>query len=174
MSASSADWPGLRSARLTCRPLRRPDAAAFRALVTRPEVGRMLFRFPPDLTLPQAEAFLDSVAWTGRLPFRLAIERDGLWQGWIGVSDDPEPEVFYALEPQVAGQGLAGEALAAFAAFLFARFPVPALTAGVFSDNPASARVLERCGFVLTGQDLHASAARPEPSPCLHYRLTRP
>ncbi len=166
-------WPGLTSARLTFRPLLRADAQAFRALVTRAEVGRMLFRFPPDLTPAEAGDFLDTVVWTGRLPFRLAVERSGLWQGWIGVGDDPQPEVFYALEPDAAGQGLASEALAAFAAFLFARFDMPALTAGVFADNPASARVLEKCGFLRTGTAPHASAARPAPAPCHHYRLAR-
>lgn len=134
----------------------------------------MLFLFPPDLTLAAAEAFLATVAWTGRLPFRLAIEREGAWQGWIGVSADAEPEVFYALEPSAAGQGLATEALAAFCGFLFARFPMPALVAGAFTDNPGSARVLERCGFTRMGEDLHRSAARPDPAPCWHYRLARP
>jgi RimJ/RimL family protein N-acetyltransferase len=117
--------------------------------------------------------FLASVAWTGRLPFRLAIERAGVWQGWIGVSDDPEPEIFYALEPHARGQGLAREAVAAFSAFLLDRCPVPALTAGVFTDNPVSARVLEACGFVRTGTAPHTSAARLAPAPAWQYRLSR-
>lgn len=175
MSASSAEpWPGLDSARLAFRPLVRADAPAFRALVTRPEVGRMLFKFAPDLTLAQAEAFLDTVAWTGRLPFRLAIEKDGVWLGWIGVSDDAEPEVFYALEAGAQGQGFASEAVAAFCGFLFARFPVAALTAGVFTDNPGSARVQEKQGFVLAETVPYKSAARAEPAPCWHFRLPRP
>ncbi len=171
--AGMALWPGLASERLSFRPLIRADAPAFRALVTRADVGPMLFLFPPDMSLAAAEDFLATVAWTARLPFRLAIEREGVWQGWIGVSADAEPEIFYALEPYARGRGLAREAVAAFSAFLLGRFPVPALTAGVFTDNPASARVLEACGYLRTGTATHASAARPAPAPAWQYRLSR-
>jgi RimJ/RimL family protein N-acetyltransferase len=162
-----------RSARLGFRPMTSADAPAFHALVTRPEVARMLFMFPTDWTLPEARVFLDDWAWQGRLGFRLAIDVAGRWVGWIGASDAAEPEIFYALEPHVSGRGLAREAVAAFAAFLFGRFDVPALRAGVFTDNPASARVLAHCGFARVDEVLHASRGRVAPAPCWVYRLDR-
>jgi len=168
--------PGLpvRSARLLLRPMSPADAPRFHALVTRPEVARMLYVFHPGWPLAAAGPFLREWAWRGGLKFRLAIEEGGLWRGWIGVDDAEEPEIFYALEPGAAGRGLAREAVAAFAAFLFERFDMPALRAGVFHDNPASMKVLRACGFDETGVAPHASRGREAPAPCHLFRLPRP
>jgi RimJ/RimL family protein N-acetyltransferase len=150
------------------------DAPRFHALVTRAEVARMLYLFHPGWTLEEAREFLADWAWKGGLRFRLAIEEAGEWRGWIGVSDDVEPEIFYALTSDAAGRGLAREAVAAFTAFLFDRFPVPALTAGVFFDNPASMKVLRACGFSEVRVEDHASRGRSAPAPCHIFRLPRP
>lgn len=171
------DWDAralIRTPRLAMRPMSRADAPLFHDLVTRPEVARVLYMFHPGWTLAEAEAFLEDWAWRGALRFRLALVHEGTWAGWIGVSNDPEPEIFYALRPEFAGQGLAGEAVAAFSAFLFASFNPPALTAGVFTDNPASARVLRKCGYQLIREELHASRGRLAPAPARVYRLANP
>lgn len=164
----------IRTDRLALRAMTEADAPRFHALVTRTEVARMLFMFHPDWTLAEAQAFVRDWAWTGGLRFRLSIEEAGAWRGWIGVSDGEEPEIFYALTPEAAGRGLAREAVAAFTAFLFDRFPVPALTAGVFFDNPASMKVLRSCGFAETHVEDHASRGRPAPAACHIFRLPRP
>ena len=164
----------IRSDRLVLRPTTGADVQRFHALVTKAEVARMLFLFHPGWTLEEAGAFLADWAWNGGLRFRLSIEEAGEWRGWIGVSDGDEPEIFYALTPDAAGRGLAREALAAFTAFLFDRFPVPALSAGAFFDNPASIRVLQACGFVETHVEDHASRGRPAPARCHIFRLARP
>ena len=164
----------VQTARLQMRPMLQADAAAFHALVTRPEVARMLYLFPMDWTLPEAETFLDDWAWRGGLRFRLALICGGEWAGWIGVSDGDEPEIFYALRPEYAGHGLAREAVAGFTAFLFDRFAPKSLTAGVFADNPASARVLQACGFSLLGEEMHQSRGRLAPALAQVYRLSNP
>lgn len=172
-----ADWLAralIRTPHLAMRPMTRADAPLFHDLVTRPEVAQFLYLFHPAWTLAEAEAFLADWAWAGRLRFRLALIHQGSWAGWIGVSDDAEPEIFYALRPEFAGQGLAGEAVAAFAAFLFDRFDPPALTAGVFTDNPASARVLQKSGFVLIREEPHPTRGRLAPAPAWVYRLVNP
>lgn len=166
--------PLIRTARLALRPMTRADAPLFHDLVTRPEVAQYLYLFHPGWTLAEAETFLDDWAWRGTLKIRLAITADGAWAGWIGVSDEAEPEIFYALRPEFAGRGLGSEAAAAFIAFLFERFPVPAVTAGVFTDNPGSARVLEKLGFVRMREELHPSRGRLAPAPLWVYRLERP
>ena len=166
--------PLIVTARLALRPMIRADAPAFHDLVTRPEVARFLYLFHPDWTLAEAEAFLDTWAWRGGLKFRLAIMADDIWAGWIGVSGDDEPEIFYALRPEFAGKGIGSEAVRAFTRFIFDRFPVPALTAGVFTDNPASARVLEKLGFRLLAEELHTSRGRLAPALLWVYRLERP
>ena len=159
--------------RLRLRPMTQADAGDIHALVTRPEVARMLFMFSPDWTLAEARTFIKDWAWCGKLHFRLSIEAEGEWLGWIGVSDDPIPEVFYALSAEAAGKGYAQEALRGFCAFLFDNFDPPALSAGVFTDNPASARVLEKCGFQKQSETLHASSGRAGPAPCWRYELAR-
>lgn len=164
----------IRTPRLALRAMTGDDAPRFHALVTRPEVARMLFLFHPGWTLAEARVFLADWAWTGALRFRLSIEEAGEWRGWIGVSDDPEPEIFYALTPEAAGRGLAREAVAAFTGFLFDRFPVPALRAGVFFDNLASMKLLLACGFKEIGVEDHPSGGRDAPALCHIFRLSRP
>jgi RimJ/RimL family protein N-acetyltransferase len=93
--------------------------------------------------------------------------------GSIGIGQGEEPPVFYFLDPAFAGRGLAREMLAGFAREAFARFPVDALTAEAFDDNPASIRVLTRCGFAEVGSGLLTSAARAKPEPGTLFRLPR-
>ncbi len=164
----------IRTARLAMRPMTRADAVDFHRFVTRPEVVRMMFLIPTVWSVAEAEDFLVEWRWQGKLRFRLALIADGQWAGWIGVSDDPEPEIFYGVRQGFAGRGLAREAVAGFAAFLFDRFDPPALTAGVFTDNPASAAVLQANGFAMIREELHASRGRLAPSPCWVYRLSNP
>jgi RimJ/RimL family protein N-acetyltransferase len=160
--------------RLSLRPMTRADVPAFHDLVTRPEVARFLYLFHSGWTLAEAETFLDDWAWRGTLKFRLAIMVGKDWAGWLGASGDAEPEIFYALRPEFAGQGFGSEAVRAFTAFLFRTFPVPAITAGVFTDNPGSARVLEKQGFVFMREEIHPSRGRLAPAPLWVYRLERP
>ena len=44
------------------------------------------------------------------------------------------------------------EAVAAFTDFCFENFPLHRISAEVFANNPASARVLENVGFVFEGR----------------------
>lgn len=159
---------------LHLRQMTRADAPAFHALVTRPEVARMLFVFPTDWTLPEAEQFVDDWRWQGTTRFRVAIQSGDDWAGWIGANGDAEPEIFYALRPEFAGRGIAKASVRALGAFLFDRFDPPALRAGVFTDNPASARVLESCGFTRIAEEIHASRGRLAPAPAWVYRQTNP
>jgi RimJ/RimL family protein N-acetyltransferase len=47
------------------------------------------------------------------------------------------------------------------------------LTVGHFTDNPASARVIAKFGFVLQGRQVRDCAARGVKAHCLTYRLER-
>ncbi|NNJ67061.1 MAG: GNAT family N-acetyltransferase, partial [Boseongicola sp.] len=71
------------------------------------------------------------------------------------------------------GQGLASEALSAFLPELFERFPLTRLVADHFEDNPASACVLEKHGFVATGAGMATSKGRLEPCRVITYAVTR-
>lgn len=159
--------------RVRLRQLRRGDAADFCRIVTTPQVGRMLFVFPPRWSEDEAAEFIDRCLFRGAPPFRLAIaDAEGRFVGSIGVGQGAEPDIFYFLDPDRAGGGTMSGVVRAFAAHLFARFGLPALGAQVFTDNPASARVLEKAGFLRIGEGVAASAQRLEPAPVWKYRLS--
>lgn len=71
--------------------------------------------------------------------------------GWFG-----ELEVTYWLGKAYWGRGLASQALAAFLRLQ----PVRPLVAHAAKDNVASIRVLQKCGFVLTGETRGFANAR--------------
>lgn len=83
----------------------------------------------------------------------LAIEVDGQAVGGIAVTllDDVyhrTAEVGYWLGESFWGRGIMTDAVATIVPVAFERFPIVRLQAGVFANNPASMRVLEKCGFV--------------------------
>jgi RimJ/RimL family protein N-acetyltransferase len=53
----------------------------------------------------------------------------------------------YWLGEDFWGRGIMTEAVAAFIDFCFENFPLRRVSAEVFANNPASARVLEKAGF---------------------------
>ena len=64
---------------------------------------------------------------------------------------DGEVELGYVIDPAHKGNGYASEALAASVKALFEK-GYKAVTAGAFEENPASLRVMEKCGMKPTGQ----------------------
>ena len=67
-----------------------------------------------------------------------------------------EPAVAYGLGREYWGQGLATEALRQFLQVVTTR----PLTARAAKDNIGSVRVLQKCGFVITGEDKGFANAR--------------
>ena len=64
--------------------------------------------------------------------------------------------VGYWLAPPAWGKGFCSEAGAAVIRWLEATRNARALVAGHFADNPASGRVLEKSGFLYTGETRRA------------------
>jgi len=154
---------------LHLRRLRLSDAGAFRAIVTRPEVGRMLLAFPTDWTLEQAQALIAKTAPRDVPPFRLAIDAgNGELIGTVGYVQGKTDEIAYFLDPAHQGQGIMRACLAGFIELIFSHFAPESLRAEVYHDNPASMALLRRLGFAETGSYLGTcSAQRAEPE-CLH------
>jgi RimJ/RimL family protein N-acetyltransferase len=69
-----------------------------------------------------------------------------------------QPEVTYWIGKEYWGNGVATRALSAF----LESARVRPLHARAAKDNVASLRVLEKCGFVITGEDKGFSNARGE------------
>ena len=155
------DHPNLRGLHL--RRLQQSDAAAFHAAVTTPAIGRMLFMFPADWPLAQAEALMHDLAPRDIVPFRLAIDSgDGRFLGSIGLVADAPAELAFFLAPDAQGHGVMRAALSGFLPMVFACFGFQGLHARVYHDNPASMALLRKAGFVETGSMVgKCSAQRP-------------
>lgn len=148
----------LHTRRLLLRPLQESDAPGLIAIGSPIEVACQTLTFPHPYTEADAHKFLERV-----LP---AIERgdDYVWAiieqdrsehvGTIGIHpawDHLHAEVGYCLAPSAWGSGYASEALEACVRFAFTQTPLEKLNAGFYTRNPASGRVLDKCGFVREG-----------------------
>ena len=136
----------------TIREWRHADAAALARLADDREVWLGLRdAFPHPYGIGDALAF---IALAGRMdpPTFFAIEVDGALAGGIGYTrrDDVErigAEVGYWLGRPFWGRGVGTRSLKLF----LQRERVRPLYADPFSGNPASIRILEKCGFERSG-----------------------
>ncbi len=157
--------------RLTIRPLREADAPAMLALGA-PEVARNTGSFDPAWTLETLTDYIRTRAWKGLAGGMFAVEKDGVFIGTVGIGGTPL-SAMYAFKPEAWGRGIATEAMRAFLAEVFARYPVNRLVADHHEDNPASGAVLCKLGFSVTGRGMGRSKARLEPAPTIEYAVTR-
>lgn len=95
-------------------------------------------------------------AWyTNRLLYR---KEDGVCIGSISYMNSPQKdpdhlglvEIGYNTQKEFRGQGYMTEAVDAMCDWALAQPKVYGMIAGVRDGNPASSRVLEKCGFVMT------------------------
>lgn len=160
--------PRIDTPRLT---LRRPDpgdAERIAGLVDDYDVARMTTRIPHPYGADGAGAFralADASPGLELLVIDLAGEGP---VGSIGLSDKGGllPEVGYWLGRPYWGEGLATEAVGALLRWAHDACDQRGLLAGHFGDNPASGRVLEKAGFLYTGEvQPRFSLARGETAP---------
>ena len=139
------------------RSYREDDATALQQLADDREVSRFLRdRFPHPYTIDAGRAWLDAAGATNP-PTALAVEADGVVAGGIGVVPGVDVhrhtgEIGYWLGQGFWGRGIATAAVAAFVPWVGDVHALTRVFADVFANNPASARVLEKCGFTLEGR----------------------
>jgi RimJ/RimL family protein N-acetyltransferase len=168
MSAGEA----IRTARLLLRRAVPEDLAAFHEILSDPRAMRYWSR-PEHETLEETQGFVDFLCGCpGNGADDWVIEREGRAIGKAG-SWAP-PEVGFILHPDHWGRGYAFEAMAALIPHLFARHPVPALTAEADPRNAASLRLLERLGFRETGRAERTMLWRDEWCDSVYLALPRP
>lgn len=150
----------IRTPRCRIDALREADLPELHRIVTQPEVSRMLLRFAPGQSLAEVEAIMRPAMNTLRRPMRLAIRHEERFIGSIGLNDGAEPLIYYFLHPEMCGQGIASEVVPAFCDSVQDWFDLDGMAAAVFTDNPASRRVLEKAGFRVEFEDTARSAGR--------------
>lgn len=144
----------LRGERIVLRPWRRGDEPALVRHGDNVRVWRNLTdRFPHPYRHEDAVAWI-AVANPGPRPMNFAIELDGEAVGGVGCQplDDlhqRSAEVGYWLGESHWGRGLATESFRVLVDHLWREFEFERLQAEVLAWNPASCRVLEKCGFSL-------------------------
>ncbi len=138
------------------RPWEEADAPAIVPHADDPSVAsRLRDGFPHPYTLADARAFI-ARARAIDPPTIFTIEVEGAAAGGIGFHPGTDVERFsaevgYWLGRRYWGRGIATQALCALADHAFAAHGFLRLWAVPFADNPASARVLEKAGFVREG-----------------------
>ncbi len=148
----------LHTDRLLLRPLVPPDAPRLFEVFSDPRVMRH-WSTPPWPSMDEAHEVLrrDAAALPAAEYLRLGIVRcaDGHLLGTCALFDFHAPsqraEIGYALGPDVWGQGYVSEALAALLDFAFGELGLNRIEADIDPLNVASARSLQRLGFVQEG-----------------------
>jgi RimJ/RimL family protein N-acetyltransferase len=168
----------LTTQRLTLRPMKPKDIAAFVRHLSDCEVQQWLITPPFPYTQSDGEYYLAIVERNHAGPwpstFVIASKTDDTAVGTIGIEikDDASGELGYWLGQEHWGRGIAKEAAAAVVAHA-RRHPRPrVLWANADSANIGSQRVLLSCGFADCGVTDRASPSRRDGNPkCTRFEL---
>ena len=166
--------PVLQTERLTLRAPRLEDAAAMAHLADDRRIAENTAQIPHPYRLTDAESFISSANAKGDANFLIALA-DGTLMGvcGIGMGEGPAPELGYWLGVSYWGCGYATEAVRAVIDYAFADLKHESIQAGARVTNPASRRVLEKCGFQWTGVGLYRIRALASSAPIDRFRLER-
>lgn len=150
----------LELAECTIRAWRPDDAAALARAMNNRRIWLMLRdAIPHPYTLADAESYLRKVA-ADPASQSFCIEVEGEVAGGIGLKPQEDvcrhtAELGYWLAEPFWNRGIMSAAVRGFVADRFRALPLHRIFAKVFSNNPASARVLEKAGFQCEGRLRH-------------------
>jgi RimJ/RimL family protein N-acetyltransferase len=174
-AACNASVPVLATKRLTLRAPRAADAKAIASLINDRRIAENTARIPHPYGLADAHAFLAQVNRDpGEPSFAVALA-DGTIIGGCGIHmlSSGEPELGYWIGVPYWGRGYATEAARAVLDHGFGTLAHAQLTSRARVSNPASRRVLEKCGFQWTGVSLIRIHALKSSAPVDCFRLDR-
>jgi RimJ/RimL family protein N-acetyltransferase len=175
-------FTSIRTERLLIRPFRESDIDAYLARRSDPDVARY-----QDWELPYSRERAERVV---KHQMTLAGPEEGEW--WMAIVCDPDSgvvfgdvgaelswqgrtaEVGYTFAKEHWGRGYAVEAVEALVEHLFEVIEVTRVCGMLHPDNPASAMVLERTGFLFEGHTRSSFWVGDELSDDWIYGMTRP
>ena len=169
-----ASIPVLETKRLCLRAPRLGDAKTVATLANDRRIAENTARIPHPYKMSDAEGFIAGANRVGGEAVFLITLRDETIVGACGImQQEPVPELGYWLGVDHWGKGYATEALHAVIDYAFTDLAHEALQAGARVTNPASRRVLEKCGFQWTGVGLYRISSIKSSAPIDRFRLER-
>jgi RimJ/RimL family protein N-acetyltransferase len=164
----------LATERLTLRAPREEDANAIASLANDRRIAENLLRMPYPYGVADAERFIATANTTaGQSDFLITRGTTVLGACGVGSRDGAQPEIGYWLGAAFWGRGYATELARALIDHAFADLGQDVLLAGARVSNPASRRVLQKCGFQWTGVGLYRVRALASSTPVDRFRLDR-
>ena len=150
------------------------DAASIGLLAGDYEVASMTGTIPHPYSEEMAVDWIQSLK-AGEEGVAFAVDRAGVLIGCVGYrpTEKTHAEMGYWIGKPYWGNGYATEAARALILHAFQKENFDYLTVGHFKENPASARVIAKLGFELSGEVLRDCAAKNSKDRCLTYRLSR-
>ena len=170
----------LMTRRLVLSPVRAGHARALHSLVNDWEVVKMLAVLPWPVPFEAVESFAagHERSSSGEDAFTVLLDEApigvcGVKRPGTGNSPRKTPRLGYWIGRRHWGMGFATEAVAALVDHAFDRYPSDVVGAGVFTDNPASRRVLEKLRFRRVGGYPIGCVARGGPVQVDNMHMTR-
>ncbi len=165
----------LETPRLLLRPLSVADAEAVFVWCSDPAVNRFM-PYPLYRDVEQVRAWLSTAEQTETsLPFGFVRKADGLLIGSGDISlDAREPGAWgfgYNLRRDCWNQGYATEATRAMIAYVHAYRGARVIVANHAAANPASGRVMEKCGLHYDHDGQYSKLDGSEVFPAKFYRM---
>jgi RimJ/RimL family protein N-acetyltransferase/predicted N-acetyltransferase YhbS len=149
----------MENTRILLRPWRESDAEVLFTLASDPDVGS-LAGWPPHKSVEESREIVRTI-FMNDSTWAIVFKETGEVVGAIGYGPscdcnlparEDEPLIGYWLGKPYWNQGICTEALRLIIEHITKTTSIPSLISGHFIDNPASGRVMEKCGFISTGE----------------------
>lgn len=170
----SIDCPVLVTERMVMRKPHPDDVPDLASLANNRRVAEMLMRMPHPYGEAEATAFVAASARRERgCVYALTMAETGAFVGCAGLnSTERGLELGYWIGEPFWGLGLATEAAHALVDLAFRATRIETLSVSCRVINPASRRVIHKCGFQYAGQGMMNSLVAGQ-VPVEHYGLDR-
>lgn len=169
------DCPVLVTERLVMRPPHDDDVPDLARLANNRRIAEMLARMPHPYGEVEARAFVDMARQKGRpgATYAVTLAETGAFLGCAGLNaTDRGMEMGYWIGEPHWKKGYATEAAHALVDLAFRVTGIEALHVSCRVINPASRRVIHKCGFQYAGQGMLNSIVAGQ-VPVERYRLDR-
>jgi RimJ/RimL family protein N-acetyltransferase len=166
--------PVLETERLVLRSPCLADVKAVATLVNDRRIAENTTRIPHPYAVADASAFIAAANLAeGEATFLVTLPDDRLIGMCAVEPRDAGPELGYWFGAKFWGKGYATEAARAVIDHAFTALGCDEIVSGARVSNPASRRVLEKCGFQWTGVGLYRIRAISSSAPVDRFRLDR-